>query len=79
MKIKYFIEWLIINKSKDYSFITALRLGLAQSKLGLIHIIKNYELSPCDKTLIPMKFFAKALATSPDGGELYLNFRKLDN
>lgn len=59
--------------------VTGLRLGLVQAKLGLIHVLKNYALTPCHRTPIPMKSSAKALVTSPDWGELYLNFCKLNH
>nr|XP_012224505.1 PREDICTED: cytochrome P450 6k1-like [Linepithema humile]XP_012224506.1 PREDICTED: cytochrome P450 6k1-like [Linepithema humile]XP_012224507.1 PREDICTED: cytochrome P450 6k1-like [Linepithema humile] len=56
-----------------------LRLGLLQSKLGIIKILINYEVTPSRKTLIPMVFDPKALATSPLGGGMYLNIRKVKN
>ncbi|KAK1127887.1 hypothetical protein K0M31_003381 [Melipona bicolor] len=52
-----------------------LRLGLMQSKLGVIQILKDYEFSPCEKTRIPMVLDPKALTTTALGG-IHLNIRK---
>lgn len=54
------------------------RLGLLQTKLGLITMLNKYELSPNEKTLIPMELDVKAPLTSPVGGGIHLNIRKLD-
>lgn len=53
-----------------------MRLGLIQSKLGLIQILKKYEVVPCDKTPIPLKLDPKALTTTALGG-LYMTLRTL--
>lgn len=53
-----------------------MRLGLLQSKLGIIEILKDYEVSPCEKTKIPMVLDPKGLTTTALGG-LYLNIRKI--
>ncbi|XP_015114682.1 cytochrome P450 6k1 [Diachasma alloeum] len=55
-----------------------LRLGLLQSKMGLISILQKYEVYPCEKTAIPMKFHTQGLMTSAAGG-LYLNIKKIKN
>ncbi|XP_068979726.1 cytochrome P450 6k1-like [Bombus flavifrons] len=52
------------------------RLGLMQSKLGVVQILKDYEISPCKKTKIPIALDPKGLATTSLGG-LYLNIRKI--
>lgn len=52
-----------------------LRLGLLQSKLGLIHLLKQYEYSPSEKTCIPMRLDPKGLTTTALGG-IQLNVRK---
>ena len=33
-----------------------MRIGLAQAKIGIIHIISKYELSPCKETPIPLVY-----------------------
>ncbi|XP_035741324.1 uncharacterized protein LOC118450049 [Vespa mandarinia] len=51
------------------------RIGLLQAKLGLIHLLKEYEYSPCESTIIPMRYDPKGLTTTPLGG-IQLNVRK---
>lgn len=58
-----------------FFFILGMRLGLLQSKLGIIEILKDYEITPCEKTRIPMVLDPKGLTTTALGG-LYLNIRK---
>ncbi|XP_043249709.1 cytochrome P450 6k1-like [Colletes gigas] len=53
-----------------------LRLGLMQSKLGIVQIIKDYEVSPCEKTVIPLVLDPRGLTTIAKGG-IYLNIRKI--
>ncbi|XP_012288296.2 uncharacterized protein LOC105704030 [Orussus abietinus] len=53
-----------------------LRLGLLQSKLGLVKILSQYEVSVCDKTPIPLVLNPKGLITSTLDG-LYVNVRKI--
>ncbi|XP_076618270.1 cytochrome P450 6k1-like [Colletes latitarsis] len=53
-----------------------LRLGLLQAKLGVIQIIRKYEVTPCEKTRIPMVLDPKGLTTTALGG-VYLNVRKI--
>ena len=52
-----------------------MRLGLMQSKLGVVQVLKDYEVSPCEKTKTPIVLDPKALTTTALGG-LYLNIRK---
>ncbi|EGI65437.1 Cytochrome P450 6k1 [Acromyrmex echinatior] len=40
------------------------RMGLLQSKLGIIVILRKYEVKPCKKTLIPMNSSKMALITA---------------
>lgn len=58
---------------------TAYRLGLLQVKLAIIKILINYEVTPSEKTLIPMVLDPKAGITTPLGGKLYLNIQKVNN
>ncbi|XP_036150305.1 cytochrome P450 6k1-like isoform X2 [Monomorium pharaonis] len=53
------------------------RMGLLQTKLGIITILSKYEVTPCEKTLIPMVLDPKAALTMPLGGGLHLNIREL--
>nr|XP_003701310.1 PREDICTED: cytochrome P450 6k1-like [Megachile rotundata] len=52
------------------------RLGLMQSKLGIVQVIKDYEVMPCDKTTVPMVLDPRGLTTTARDG-LYVKFRKL--
>ncbi|XP_051154633.1 cytochrome P450 6k1-like [Leptopilina boulardi] len=53
------------------------RLGLLQSKLGIIHIISKYEISiDTEKTSVPIKLDPKAVLTASIGG-IYLNLKKI--
>ncbi|XP_029155011.1 cytochrome P450 6k1-like [Nylanderia fulva] len=55
------------------------RLGLLQTKLGIIKILSKYEVTPCERTLIPMVIDPKAPTTTPLSGGLYLNIQKINN
>ncbi|XP_039315612.1 cytochrome P450 6k1 [Solenopsis invicta] len=54
------------------------RMGLLQTKLGIITILSKYEVEPCEKTLIPMVLDPKGTLTSPMGGDICLNIRKIN-
>lgn len=52
-----------------------MRLGLLQTKLGLIHIISQYKLTTCDETKAEID--PRAYLTTVKGG-IVLNLRKID-
>ncbi|XP_043475349.1 cytochrome P450 6k1-like [Leptopilina heterotoma] len=52
-----------------------MRLGLLQTKLGLIHIISQYKLTTCEKTVL--KIDPRAYLTTVKGG-IVLNARKIN-
>ena len=52
-----------------------MRLGLLQSKLGVVQVLRKYEVTPSKQTLIPMVLDPKGLTTTSLGG-LYVNVRK---
>lgn len=53
------------------------RLGLMQSKLGLVQFLSKYKVSPCDKTpSTPVVMDPKGLTTTALGG-IYLNVQKI--
>jgi cytochrome P450 family 6 len=54
------------------------RLGLLQTKLGLIKILRKYEVVPCEKTLIPMVINPRAFMTTPLSNGMYLNIRSVN-
>lgn len=46
-----------------------LRFGMMQTKIGLATLLKNYRISPSEKTPIPLKFQASTgVILSPEGG-----------
>ncbi|XP_032684429.1 cytochrome P450 6k1-like [Odontomachus brunneus] len=54
------------------------RLAILQTKLALVKFLRQYEVTPCEKTLIPMVIDPKgASVTSPLGGKIWLNVRKI--
>lgn len=52
------------------------RLRLLESKYGLVEILRRYQVSPCEKTPIPMRLDPETLIITALGG-LYLNISKL--
>ena len=56
--------------------VSGIRLGLMQSKLGVVQILKDYEVSPCDKTKISVILDPKTIITTALGG-VQLNIRKI--
>jgi len=54
-----------------------MRFGLMQSKMGITKIIKNFIVSPCEKTSIPVKFEASNPFLAPENG-MWLNLKKID-
>ena len=53
-----------------------MRLGLLQTKLGLIHLISKFEFSPCKETLIPMEFDCLSILCS-SSSDIKLNLKKI--
>ncbi|CAD6240455.1 GSCOCT00014160001.2-RA-CDS, partial [Cotesia congregata] len=53
-----------------------LRIGLLQTKLGLIKLLPKYEFSPSKETMIPMRLSPKATITTADGG-VFLNVKEI--
>lgn len=53
-----------------------LRFGLMQSKLGIVKILQNFEISPSGLTPIPMKFVPSAPFLAPVGG-MHLNLKNI--
>ncbi|KAH0550843.1 cytochrome P450 6k1-like [Cotesia glomerata] len=53
-----------------------MRIGLLQTKLGLLKLLPKYEFTPCKETMVPMRFSTKSLVVAPDGG-LFLNVKEI--
>lgn len=53
-----------------------MRFGLMQSKLGIVKILQNFELSTSSLTPIPIKFVPSAPFLAPLGG-MHLNLKKI--
>lgn len=65
-----------IPNVRRWTSLSGPRLGLLETKYGLVQILRRYQVSPCEKTLIPMRLDPKALTITALGG-LYLNMSKL--
>lgn len=64
------------DNSSTFNCISGLRLGLMQSKLGLIQFLRKYEVTPSKKTVIPLVMDPKGVTLTALGG-VYLNLRKI--
>lgn len=53
-----------------------MRFGMMQSKIGIVKLLLNYELSICDKSTIPMKFNPSQAFLAPIDG-MWLNVKKI--
>lgn len=53
------------------------RFGMLQLKLGLAHILHNYEITLNKKTKVPIKYETTNPLTSPVGG-IWLNFKRIN-
>lgn len=54
-----------------------MRFGMMQSKVAIVKLLQNYELSTCDKTTIPMKFVPSSPFLAPVGG-MWLELKKIN-
>lgn len=55
-----------------------LRFGMMQARVGLITLLKNFEITTCSKSIVPLVFSNKSLVLSPEGG-LFLKFKAITN
>lgn len=56
--------------------LTGMRIGLLQSKLGLVKLLTKYEFSPCKETQIPLRISPKILITASESG-IFLKVKEL--
>lgn len=54
-----------------------MRFGLLQAKLAIFKCLKNFKLSPCEKTTIPMKFKSSSFFMTPSTSDLWLKVEKV--
>lgn len=52
-----------------------MRLGLLQSKLGLVHLLRNHRVIKCDRTVESIKFSAKCPVMASDV-DIYLQLKR---
>lgn len=54
----------------------ALRFGMMQARIGLVTLLRNFELFPTSRTVDKVKFSMKGIVLQLDGG-LWLGLKKL--
>ncbi|XP_067006634.2 cytochrome P450 6j1 [Anabrus simplex] len=54
-----------------------MRMGLMQAKVGLVHLLSNFEVSPCKDTVVPIELDPKAVLLSAKGS-LPLSIRHIN-
>lgn len=64
------------NRSMVFVLSIGARFAIYQSKIGIITVLKNYEIQTCEKTCIPYVNDPKAFLLAPVGG-VTLKFVKL--
>jgi len=47
-------------------------------KLALVEILTKFEIEPCEKTEIPIRFSKKAFIAMPENG-IWLTFKKISS
>lgn len=53
------------------------RFALLSMKVAVFTFLKNYEITPCNKTEVPVKQSKTAFFIIPDSGSIFLNVRKI--
>lgn len=53
-------------------------MALLEMKLAFINILNKFEVTPCEKTLIPMKLDPTGIMLTPLENVIYLNIRKIN-
>lgn len=54
----------------------ALRFGMMQARIGLIMLLKNFHLTTCSKTIVPIVFAKNRMLLTPDAG-LFLTIKAI--
>lgn len=55
-----------------------IRFAMMQAKIGIIYVLKDFNISPSDKTIHPVKLSPKGFILKPNGGH-WLHFQRLNN
>ncbi|CAG9806333.1 unnamed protein product [Chironomus riparius] len=66
--IKKLVPHTFIPFSEGHRMCIGQRFGTMQVKLGLVKLLRNFKILPCNKTLIPMKYTPNSGFQSPFGG-----------
>lgn len=53
-----------------------LRFGMMQTRLGLVSLLMNFEVSTCARTMEPLEYSDKNIIMVPKSG-MWLNFKRL--
>ena len=53
-----------------------LRFGMMQARVGLVTLLRNYQFSFCEKSVVPLKISKKSFILTAEGG-VYLNFKSV--
>lgn len=54
------------------------RFAELEMKLALVEILTKFEVEPCERTEVPLKFSKKSLVTLPENG-IWLRFKKINS
>lgn len=54
-----------------------LRFAMMQTLVGLITLLRNFEITTCSKSIVPLVFSSNGFVLSSKGG-LFLKFRELN-
>ena len=53
-----------------------LRFGMMQAQVGLVTLLKNYQFSFCDKSVVPLLISKSSFVLSAEGG-VYVKFERI--
>lgn len=53
-----------------------LRFGMMQARVGLVTLLKNFEIKTCSRSIVPLTFSKTNIILTPES-ELFLEFNKL--
>lgn len=59
-----------------YIYSIGKRFAELEMKLALVEILTKFEVEPCEKTEIPIRFSKKSIIAMPENG-IWLTFKKI--